>query len=63
MTISPTIPKLPSSATDLADLDRRHLIHPHQRADRTERSVIVRGRGCTVWDADGNELLDRKSVV
>ncbi len=23
-----------------------------------ERLVIVRGKGCTVWDADGNELLD-----
>jgi PLP-dependent transaminase len=47
-----------TSADELEDLDRRHLVHPHQRHDRTERCVIVRGRGCTVWDARGNELLD-----
>ncbi len=47
-----------SIATELEDLDRRHLIHPHSRAELTERRVIVRGEGCTVWDAAGNELLD-----
>jgi putrescine aminotransferase len=46
------------SAAELADLDRRHLIHPHQRGQRTDRRVIVRGRGCSVWDASGRELLD-----
>jgi adenosylmethionine-8-amino-7-oxononanoate aminotransferase len=45
-------------AAELEDLDRRHLIHPHSRAELTERRVIVRGEGCTVWDAEGNELLD-----
>jgi putrescine aminotransferase len=49
---------LHSAAAELEDLDRRHLIHPHSRAELTERRVIVRGQGCTVWDAAGNELLD-----
>jgi putrescine aminotransferase len=49
---------LPASATELADLDRRHVIHPLQMAGLTDRVVIVRGKGCTVWDAEGNELLD-----
>ncbi len=45
-------------ATELADLDRRHLIHPNKRADRDGRCVIVRGHGAYLWDAEGNELLD-----
>jgi putrescine aminotransferase len=28
------------------------------RSDVPDRAVIVRGDGCLVWDADGNELLD-----
>ncbi|MEU4768532.1 aspartate aminotransferase family protein [Actinosynnema sp. NPDC023794] len=46
------------SAQELVELDRRHLVHPHQRRDRPERYVVVRGRGSTVWTADGTELLD-----
>lgn len=46
------------SGTELEELDRQLLIHPHQRGARTERCVIVRGAGCTVWDSRGNELLD-----
>ncbi|WP_238412901.1 aminotransferase family protein [Saccharothrix deserti] len=42
----------------MADLDRRFLVHPHQRGDRNDRVVIVRGQGSTVWDAHGNELID-----
>jgi PLP-dependent transaminase len=48
----------PVSAEVLADLDRRHLIHQMHRADIADRAVIVRGEGCLVWDAEGNELLD-----
>ena len=54
MTISP----LPTSGAELSDLDRRHLIHPFQRGDVTDRIVMVRGSGAQVWDADGNEYLD-----
>jgi PLP-dependent transaminase len=55
VTISPLSPK---SAHELEDMDRRYLIHPYNRRDRTNRCVIVRGQGCTLWDAHGNELLD-----
>lgn len=47
-----------ASARELEELDRRHLIRSMHRGDITDRVVIVRGEGCTVWDADGNELLD-----
>lgn len=56
MTIMPELQK--PSAVQLRELDLRHIIHPHQQAARTERCVIVRGQGCKVWDADGNEYLD-----
>jgi len=39
-------------------LDRTHLVHPFQRADIADRIVIVRGEGCTVWDAHGTPYLD-----
>lgn len=42
----------------LADVDRRHLVHPHQHAEHTERCIIVRGHQSTVWDAEGKEYLD-----
>ncbi|RKT87211.1 putrescine aminotransferase [Saccharopolyspora antimicrobica] len=45
-------------ASELKDRDRKYVIHPHQRADRDERHIIVRGKGSTVWDAEGNEYLD-----
>jgi adenosylmethionine-8-amino-7-oxononanoate aminotransferase len=56
VTITHTV--TPMSAEVLADTDRRHLIHQMHRADIADRTVIVRGEGCVVWDADGNELLD-----
>jgi adenosylmethionine-8-amino-7-oxononanoate aminotransferase len=56
VTISPLLAA--PAATALEDLDRRHLVHPFQRGDITDRVVIVRGAGSTVWDSAGNELLD-----
>jgi PLP-dependent transaminase len=58
MTIAIDAPAPPASATELEALDRRHLFRSMQRGDITDRVVIVRGQGCTVWDAHGNELLD-----
>jgi PLP-dependent transaminase len=58
VTISPTRPEPLLAAAELEDLDRRHVIHPHQRSQRQCRRVIVRGEGCTVWDSRGRELLD-----
>lgn len=46
------------TATELENLDRRHLIRSMQNGAITNRVVIVRGEGSTVWDAAGNELLD-----
>lgn len=46
------------TASELADLDRRHLVRSMHNGAITDRVVIVRGKGCLVWDADGNELLD-----
>ena len=58
MAISHAAPALSHSPDELEALDRRHLIHPLLPGDSTDRCVIVRGKGSTVWDARGNELLD-----
>ncbi|MEU0988833.1 aminotransferase class III-fold pyridoxal phosphate-dependent enzyme [Streptomyces sp. NPDC005953] len=55
--VGPT-PHLRPSSQELKKLDRRHLVRSMQRGDVQDRVVVVRGRGCTVWDSDGNELLD-----
>jgi putrescine aminotransferase len=44
--------------SELAELDRRHLIHPNLPGSVDERCVLVRGEGCRLWDADGTEYLD-----
>ncbi len=51
-------PETPRTGTELADLDRKHLIHPSLHGAITERRVMVRGQGSTIWDADGIEYLD-----
>jgi adenosylmethionine-8-amino-7-oxononanoate aminotransferase len=44
---------------NLAELDRRHVIHPHAVVGRARPPVVfVRGRGARLWDADGNEYID-----
>jgi len=58
VTISPEAPTLPASTAELEDLDRQHLVHPHQSGERTGRCVIVSGEGCYVRDSRGNQLLD-----
>jgi putrescine aminotransferase len=44
--------------SELAELDRSHLIHPNLPGAVEERCVLVRGEGCRLWDADGREYLD-----
>ena len=44
--------------TELAALDRAHLIHPFLPRDVEGRVVFVRGEGARLWDADGREYLD-----
>jgi putrescine aminotransferase len=58
MAISHAAPALSIPPDELEDLDRRHLIHPLLPGASTDRCVIIRGKGSTVWDARGNELLD-----
>jgi putrescine aminotransferase len=45
-------------ATELADLDRAHIVHPNLPASETGRTVFVRGEGARLWDAEGREYLD-----
>lgn len=58
LTIDPAI-----TGTEFAldDLDRRHLIHPHQNRTRPGRHIFVRGEGCVVWDTNGVAHLDMVS--
>lgn len=58
MTASSTARARTVDSAALQDLDRRHLVHPHQNRERPDRHVFVRGEGCSVWDADGVEFLD-----
>jgi PLP-dependent transaminase len=58
MTIAQPRPQTEQRAAELEELDRRVVLHPHQTGARDERVIMVRGSGCTVWDASGNELLD-----
>jgi PLP-dependent transaminase len=44
--------------SELAELDRKHLIHPNLSGAVANRCVLVRGEGCRLWDADGTEYLD-----
>jgi putrescine aminotransferase len=42
----------------LLELDRRHVVHPHLPLDAKDRTIFVRGKGCSLWDAAGREYLD-----
>jgi PLP-dependent transaminase len=42
----------------LVDADRATLVHPYLAGDTSERVVMVRGAGSTLWDAAGREYLD-----
>ena len=57
MTTASNTPAAPSAGV-LEELDKRHVLHPHQRGQRDFRRVMVRGEGAKVWDATGRELLD-----
>jgi putrescine aminotransferase len=48
----------PVDQAALAALDRAHVIHPHRQAGSTDSTIVVRGEGCRLWDAAGNEYLD-----
>jgi adenosylmethionine-8-amino-7-oxononanoate aminotransferase len=45
--------------TRMRDLDRRHVLHPHQVVGHpAEPIVFVRGEGARLWDSEGNEYID-----
>ncbi|ELB87489.1 aminotransferase class III [Rhodococcus wratislaviensis IFP 2016] len=43
---------------NLLELDRQHLVHPHLPLSAKDRTIFVRGKGCTLWDTSGREYLD-----
>jgi PLP-dependent transaminase len=45
--------------TTLAELDARHVIHPHAVVGRPAPPVVwARGKGALLWDAEGREYVD-----
>ncbi len=44
--------------TELVKLDRELLIHPNLHGSVDQRTIFVRGEGCRLWDAAGDEYLD-----
>ena len=42
----------------LAQRDRAHIIHPYLPATTSERVIMTRGSGCTLYDDAGREYLD-----
>ncbi|MEU1313394.1 aspartate aminotransferase family protein [Streptomyces cinnamoneus] len=63
----PLSPKVPTPGPDrtaqwvLTDRDR--LLHPNLPGTRTDRTVMVAGRGCSVRDSEGREYLDAAAVL
>ncbi|MCC8246434.1 aminotransferase family protein [Saccharothrix luteola] len=48
---------------ELVAADRAVLIHPALPAHRADRTVLVRGSGCRVWDSEGRSYLDGSAVL
>lgn len=46
------------TATDWARRDARVVHHPYGDPSDPERLVLVRGKGSTLWDAEGREYID-----
>lgn len=46
------------SGTELAELDRQHLVRSMPRGYIKDLVIVTHGKGATIWDADGNEYLD-----
>jgi adenosylmethionine-8-amino-7-oxononanoate aminotransferase len=45
----------------LRDVNARHQLHPVSILGDDDTTVIVRGKGCRLWDAEGREYLDTLS--
>ncbi|NKI44397.1 aminotransferase family protein [Streptomyces physcomitrii] len=62
MTDTPPAPTAPRPAgEELAELDRRHLLHPWTPYGVGDQLVLVEGSGVEVTDAHGNTYLDGRS--
>ncbi|MFI5689738.1 aspartate aminotransferase family protein [Streptomyces sp. NPDC051636] len=63
----PTPPSAPEPGSDRTaawvQADRDRLIHPNLPAGRTDRLVMVEGRGCYVRDSTGRSYLDAAAVL
>jgi adenosylmethionine-8-amino-7-oxononanoate aminotransferase len=46
------------SITELERADRAHIIHPYLPSTTTERVIMARGKGCSLFDVQGREYLD-----
>lgn len=66
-TTHPTSPKVTRlSRKQMARLDHRYLWHPftpQQYWEKEEPLIIERGRGCTLYDTDGNSYIDGVSSL
>ena len=55
----PNETKIERDVQDLIARDLRHIWHPYtQHATETERLLVSRGKGASLFDADGREILD-----
>ena len=46
-------------STELHDLDRAHVVHPHAVVGRPSDPIVwARGEGARLWDTQGNEYVD-----
>jgi len=46
------------ASMDWSATDQRYVQHGHSAGRNTPPLIIERGKGCTLWDADGREYLD-----
>jgi adenosylmethionine-8-amino-7-oxononanoate aminotransferase len=54
-----SLPLTAGATAELQRLDQAHIVHPHQVVGQPKPPIVIaRGRGCRLWDTDGNEYLD-----
>ncbi|WP_328936924.1 aspartate aminotransferase family protein [Streptomyces tauricus] len=63
MTAATGISRSRHATGELVRLDRERILHPLLPDGRQDRTVLVKGEGCRVWDADGREYLDASAVL
>lgn len=63
MTAATGISRSSRATSRLVRLDRERILHPSLPDGREDRTVLVKGEGCRVWDTDGREYLDASAVL